>query len=65
MSAAFHSDFHLLRMLKLSPFQQRPGGWRFGTRRISDDVVARLIASGRARIEDGQLITCHRAEGER
>lgn len=55
MSAAFWSEYHVLRMLRLSPFQQRPGGWRFGTRRISQAVVDRLIASGRARIEGGQL----------
>jgi hypothetical protein len=39
----------LLALLKLSPFERSPrGGWRFGTRRISDGVVANLIASGRA-----------------
>ncbi|PPQ17937.1 hypothetical protein CV770_18390 [Bradyrhizobium sp. AC87j1] len=50
---------HLYRhisLLKLSPFEQATrGGWRFGTRRIGDGVVARLIASGRAEIVGGRL----------
>ncbi len=45
-----------LRLLKISPFQQRSGGWRFGTKRISNDVVSRLIASGAARVEGDKLI---------
>ena len=44
-----------LRLLKLSPFERRARGWRFGTRRISDAVAERLIASGRAQT-DGQRI---------
>lgn len=46
---------HYLRLLRISPFQQRSGGWRFGTRRMADSVVERLIASGRARIEGEEL----------
>lgn len=45
-----------LSLLKLSPFERATrGGWRFGTRRISDAVADRLIASGRAEIVDGRL----------
>lgn len=45
-----------LRLLELSPFEQvSDGRWRFGTRAISDKVVARLIASGRAEIVGGRL----------
>ncbi|WBL75630.1 hypothetical protein I3J27_21595 [Bradyrhizobium xenonodulans] len=45
-----------LSLLKLSPFEQATrGGWRFGTRRIRDSVVTRLIASGRAEIVGGRL----------
>ncbi|MEY9110427.1 hypothetical protein ABH999_006623 [Bradyrhizobium yuanmingense] len=45
-----------LGLLKLSPFEQATrGGWRFGTRRIRDSVVNRLIASGRAEIVGGRL----------
>ena len=45
-----------LRLLKLSPFERRPrGGWRFGTKVISDAVAERLIANGRAR-RDGNRI---------
>lgn len=43
------SDYKYLTLLKLSPFERHPrGGWRFGTRRIAESVVTRLIASGRA-----------------
>lgn len=41
-------DTLFLRLLKHSPFERRPRGWRFGTKEISDVVVARLVASGRA-----------------
>ncbi|WP_262048630.1 hypothetical protein [Bradyrhizobium sp. Bra78] len=45
-----------LRLLKLSPFERRTrGGWRFGTRRISDGVADRLIASGRAEVVRDRL----------
>jgi hypothetical protein len=50
------TDRDFLRLLKLSPFQQRPGGWRFGTKRISKEVVARLIASGGARMDGERLV---------
>ncbi|EJN15727.1 hypothetical protein PMI42_00745 [Bradyrhizobium sp. YR681] len=57
---------YFLRLLKFSPFERAPrGGWRFGTRRIGDAVVARLVASGRAEIRGEQLIACQRQEGER
>ncbi len=46
---------YFLRLLKLSPFERRSGGWRFGTKRIADAVVARLIASGAAR-RDGEFL---------
>lgn len=51
-----------LRLLKLSPFQQRSGGWRFGTRRMADSVIERLIASGRARVAGEQLVRHDGAE---
>lgn len=44
-----------LRLLQIAPFERRQGGWRFGTKQISDSVVARLIAAGKARI-DGDLV---------
>lgn len=48
-------DAKLFRLLELSPFERRPGGWRFGTKAISDAVIARLIAS-RLAVEDGNLL---------
>lgn len=42
---------NLLRLLEHGPFERRPrGGWRFGTKVISDAVVERLLASGRVEI---------------
>ena len=50
----YNSQFKYLRMLRLGPFERRTGdGWRFGTRRIADSVVDRLVANGRAEIEGG------------
>lgn len=49
------SYYKYLTLLKLSPFEQRAGRWRFGTRRISDSVVDRLTASGRAEIRSDRL----------
>lgn len=44
-----------LQLLALGPFERRPRGWRFGTRRIHDRIVAHLVATGRARIEGDRL----------
>jgi hypothetical protein len=51
-------DSALLRLLELSPFERRRrgGGWRFGTKVISNEIVLRLTASGRARIEGNFLV---------
>lgn len=54
--AILKSDDRLfLRLLALAPFDRRPGGWRFGTRRVDDAVVARLIGSGRATSDGAQV----------
>jgi hypothetical protein len=46
----------ILRLLEIQPLERRArGGWRFGTRRIGESVVAKLIASGRAEIRGAQL----------
>ena len=56
MSAAFWSDFHVIRLLQIQPLERAPrGGWRFGLRRVSDGVAQRLIASGRAEVVEGRL----------
>jgi hypothetical protein len=45
-------DPRFLRLLRFGPFERRQrGGWRFGTKVISNAVVARLVLSGRARLE--------------
>jgi hypothetical protein len=56
-SSNYRSDpTFLLKLLKFGAFERRPrGGWRFGTKTMSNDVVARLIASDHAEIVDGRL----------
>ena len=46
----------VLRLLKSQPLERRArGGWRFGTKRIGDATVNRLIASGHAEIRGGMV----------
>ena len=55
-------DYSYFRLLELGPFDKRArGGWRFGTKRISDAVVQRLVASGIAR-RDGDRVQLARSE---
>lgn len=56
-------DTYFLRLLAYSPFERRKHnqGWRWGTRRIRDNVVDRLIASGRA-VQSGDNIRLAIAE---
>ncbi|MBR1033050.1 hypothetical protein [Bradyrhizobium liaoningense] len=63
MSRRLPSDYYFyLALLKSSPFVRRPRGWRFGTRRIGDSVVDRLVAAGRAQIIGDRV---HLVEAER
>lgn len=49
-------DNAYLRLLELGPFDRRAsGGWRFGTKVISDVVVERLIAGGFAKRENDRV----------
>lgn len=58
-------DQFILRLLDTQPLERRArGGWRFGTRRISDRVVARLIASGRAEVVGEKLQLVPQETGE-
>jgi hypothetical protein len=44
-------DRGFLRLLQLGPFERRiGGGWRFGTKIISNVIAERLLASGLAEI---------------
>lgn len=45
----------------MGPFQRRGGGWRFGTNRLNDDVVARLMRDGRV-VQHGETIMLARKE---
>lgn len=50
-------DGYVTRLLELGHFERRSrGGWRFGTKVISDAVVRRLIASGRAEVIRDRLV---------
>lgn len=49
MTAPTAHDVLILRLLKMGQFERRAGAWRFGTKKISDSVVDRLVASGNAR----------------
>jgi hypothetical protein len=49
-------DRSFLRLLQLGPFERRlGGGWRFGTKIISDVIAERLFASGLTEISGIQL----------
>jgi hypothetical protein len=49
-------DASYLRLLQLGDFVRRSrGGWRFGTKNITDQVVDRLIATGRAEIDGDRV----------
>ncbi|MCK1671951.1 hypothetical protein [Bradyrhizobium sp. 150] len=51
-----YNERYFLRLLQHGPFERRPrGGWRFGVKVISDAIVERLLASGRAEITGSQL----------
>ena len=51
-----YNERYFLRLLQHGPFERRPrGGWRFGVKVISDAVVERLLAGGRAEITGSQL----------
>lgn len=50
-----------LRLLKMGRFQRRRGGWRFGTNRINEAVVLRLLDFGRVvRIGDTIMLPLRR-----
>lgn len=53
-----HTRAKYIRLLELSPSERCPrGGWRFGTKRISDATVGRLVDSRRAEIRGDSVIT--------
>lgn len=42
------SNLRALALLRRGPLVRVKGAWRFGTARVGDSVVDRLLASGRA-----------------
>jgi hypothetical protein len=53
--ALLAGDHRFILLLGQGEIQRRPDGWRFGTRRIADHVVDRLIAAGAA-VMDGDRV---------
>jgi hypothetical protein len=64
--ALLQADIRMLRLMEYAAIELRGERWRFGTRTISEGVVARLIASGRVQMvgERIQLSDCQRPEGK-
>jgi hypothetical protein len=48
-------DYTFVNLLRMAPFELRKNGWRFGTKRIGDTVVNRLIAAGIA-VREGSMV---------
>lgn len=48
-------DHRFILLLAQGQLDRRPDGWRFGTKRIADHVVERLIAAGAA-VRDGDMV---------
>lgn len=55
MTRLHSDDFRLLALLRKGRLERRAGGWRFGTKRIGDGPVDRLIAGRRAET-DGETV---------
>jgi hypothetical protein len=65
MAASSNYELTFLRLLEISPFERRArGGWRFGTKVISDAVVDRLVAGRRALIEGDRVLPICARKGE-
>lgn len=56
MTPLVDSDLRALRLLRSGPFRLMQGGWRFGSARIGNGVVERLVASGQA-TRDGDKVS--------
>ncbi|WFU31237.1 hypothetical protein QA635_32445 [Bradyrhizobium brasilense] len=60
-----NDDIRIIRLLEFGAFERRSrGGWRFGTKTISDAVAERLISSGRAEIIGDRLQLTRREAAE-
>jgi hypothetical protein len=51
----FSAERRALSFLQRGSVVRRSGGWRFGTARIPDAIVERLLASGRAIRDDDSI----------
>jgi hypothetical protein len=56
-----YNDAFFRRLLTAGPFERRPrGGWRFGTKTISNAVVDRLLANNDAVISGDHVLSIQR-----
>lgn len=55
-------DHRIFLLLNMGPFERRKNGWRFGTKRIADQVVDRFIAAGVA-VQEGNIVRMLQANG--
>ncbi len=51
----FSAERRALSFLQRGSLVRRSGGWRFGTARIPDAIVERLVATGKAVAGDDQV----------
>jgi len=66
VDSKIHYDRIFLRLLQLGPFERRlGGGWRFGTKIISDVIAERLLASGQTEISGIHLRLKRSGSGHR
>jgi hypothetical protein len=62
------SPYHLsaerraLSFMMRGSLVKRSGGWRFGTARIPDAIVERLVAAGKAVEDDGHIMLASRSD---
>jgi hypothetical protein len=45
-----------LNFLQRGSLVRRSGGWRFGTARIPDAIVERLVVAGKALVDGAQVV---------
>lgn len=48
-------DRRAFSFLQRGPLVRRRGGWRFGSAKITDAIVARLVADGKAVVSDDSI----------
>ncbi len=60
----FSAERRALSFLQRGSLVRRSGGWRFGTARIPDAIVERLVASGAALMDRQEVVLSAHKRGE-